>query len=76
MKQYFSLGLPKGRVELISNGVDLSEYVDLPQRGAFREKFGISSDEQLILYLGRINKIKGVDVLVKAFSSAVKRSEI
>ena len=73
MKQYFSLGLPKGRVELISNGVDLSEYVDLPQRGAFREKFGISSDEQLILYLGRINKIKGVDVLVKAFSSAVKK---
>ncbi|MBS7635564.1 glycosyltransferase, partial [Candidatus Bathyarchaeota archaeon] len=45
----------------------------LPPKGAFKKKFGIDDDEKIVLYLGRIHRIKGVDILVKAFADVVER---
>lgn len=68
VKQYGSLGVSEDRIEIISNGVDLSEFDNLPQRGEFRKKYGLGGDQKIILYLGRINKIKGLDLLAGAFA--------
>jgi glycosyltransferase involved in cell wall biosynthesis len=51
------------------NGVDLAEFSNLPGRGAFRREHGIASDAPLVLFLGRIDPKKGLDVLVRAFGS-------
>ncbi len=50
----------------------MSEYANLPLRGAFRKKFGIDENEKIVLYLGRIHRIKGLDILARAFSKVVK----
>jgi glycosyltransferase involved in cell wall biosynthesis len=47
------------------NGVQLQEFLDLPQRGAFRESIGRPS-APLILFLGRIHPGKGVEYLIPA----------
>jgi len=64
-KQYKNIGINK--VESLPNGIDLSEFADLPQGEKFKSKYGLNNGERIILYLGRIHKIKGLDVLVKAF---------
>ena len=33
---------------------------------AFKKTFNIDYDEKTVLYLGRIHRIKGIDILVKA----------
>ncbi len=71
-EQYGSVGVPEEKIEIIPNGIDLSEYVDLPPEGSFRKKFGIDDDTKVILYLGRIHKTKGIDFLVKAYAYLVK----
>jgi glycosyltransferase involved in cell wall biosynthesis len=40
--------------------------VRLPTRGAFRARLGIGLDDRLLLFLGRINRLKGLDRLIDA----------
>ena len=67
-KQYRYMGVPDEKIEIIPNGIDLSRYVDLVPKGAFRKKYNISEDKKIVLYLGRIHKIKGIDFLVRAYA--------
>ncbi len=67
-EQYKSMGVSKGRIEIVSNGIDLSEFENLPKRGEFREKHGLNNNQKIILYLGRIHQTKGIDLLVKTFA--------
>lgn len=66
--QYLELGGNPNKIEIVPNGIRLSEYQNLPEKGTFRKKYSIKCDEKIILYLGRIHKIKGIDLLVKSFS--------
>lgn len=59
---------------VVPNGLDLAEYRDLPERGRFRERYGLG-DKKIILHLGRINFKKGLDILVGAFARLAKSRE-
>jgi glycosyltransferase involved in cell wall biosynthesis len=67
-EQYKSVGVLDNKIAIIPNGIDLSEYAELPPKGVFKRKFNIPEDRKIILYLGRIHKIKGIDFLVKAYA--------
>jgi glycosyltransferase involved in cell wall biosynthesis len=71
-EQYKSMGVSERRIEIVPNGIDLAEFDDLPQRGGFRKKYDLDYNQKMILYLGRIHKIKGLDVLAKAFADLSK----
>ena len=74
--QYLNGGVEKNRITIIPNGVGSDDFLDLPVAGLFRKLYNIS-DETIILYIGRINKYKGIDFLVKAFALICKdRSDI
>jgi glycosyltransferase involved in cell wall biosynthesis len=67
-------GLPRDRVVLRYNGVDLDDFATLPARGTFRAKWGISPDEPVVLFLGRLIPRKGVDLLITSFARACPQS--
>ena len=71
-EQYRRMGLPEEKIAIIPNGIDLLEYADLPLKGSFKKKFNIPENNRIILYLGRIHKTKGIDLLVKAYAYLVK----
>jgi glycosyltransferase involved in cell wall biosynthesis len=71
-EQYKAMGVREEKIVVISNGIDLSEFSDLPPKGCFKKKFNIPEDKKIILYLGRIHKIKGIDFLVKAYAHLTK----
>lgn len=70
--QYKSMGVIEDKIEIVPNGIDLSEFDNLPQRGEFRKKYGLNDHEKIILYLGRIHETKGIDLLVRAFAGLTK----
>jgi len=72
-KQYTNIGVLMDKIEVIPNGIDLSEYDNLPSKGEFKKRFNIPEDKKIILYLGRIHKIKGIDHLVKAYAYLKKK---
>jgi glycosyltransferase involved in cell wall biosynthesis len=67
-EQYKNIGVSQDKIEIVPNGIDLSQFENLPQRGGFRRKYGLNDSRKIILYLGRIHKIKGLDVLASAFA--------
>lgn len=71
MLQYESMGAKTENIEIIPNGVTLDKYYELNEHDSFKLQYGIKS-EKVILYLGRVNKGKGLDLLLKAFSLVKK----
>ena len=71
--QYRAMGVPEEKIAIIPNGIDLLDYADLPPKGSFRKKFSVDDDKKIILYLGRIHKIKGLDILVRAYAYIVNK---
>jgi len=69
---YKKMGVDDDKIEIVPNGIDLSEYGSLPERGKFRRKYGIKDNEEVILYIGRLHRTKGIDLLVKAFANISK----
>ena len=67
-EQYKSMGISEDRIKIVPNGINLSEFENLPQRGEFRRKYGLDPNLKIVLYLARINKIKGPDLLVRSFA--------
>ena len=67
-EQYLKMGVSKDRIDIVPLGIDINEYNHLPAEGKFKSKHGIGSEERVILFLGRIHEIKGLDLLVKSFA--------
>ena len=63
---------PKNMV-IVPNGMKLEEYTNLPAKGAFRLKHNISPDQQLVLFMARLNIKKGLDLLLPAFKQIEKQ---
>lgn len=62
-------GLARDSIEMIPNGIDLSDYPpgDDSERERARQSLDLSPDAYVVLYLGRIIPEKGVDVLLDAW---------
>ncbi|MEM3553730.1 MAG: glycosyltransferase family 4 protein [Candidatus Bathyarchaeia archaeon] len=63
-------GWPKAKISVVWNGVDPERYnpkkCKPEEVEAIRSRYGIKSDEKMILFLGRLTWVKGVINLVQA----------
>lgn len=57
---------PQGRTAIIPNLLDMAPYRELPGPGLAIEKFGLSLDRPILLYLGRTCEGKGLDFIIEA----------
>lgn len=67
-------GVPVEKISVIPNGIDPGEYIHQDNRG-FRRRFGLP-DAPFILFMGRLNRIKGPDLLLDAFTRVVRATGI
>jgi glycosyltransferase involved in cell wall biosynthesis len=71
------LGFPKDKIQVCYNGVDPQKYnpkaVDAEQVKKIRALYGIKDDELMILFLGRLVGVKGVDKLIMAMPHILQK---
>jgi glycosyltransferase involved in cell wall biosynthesis len=65
---YVGHGAPHSKIRRIPLCVDLSFFERLPERGALRSRLGIRAGDQLVVSVARLAPVKGLDLLVQAFS--------
>ena len=69
--------IPSSRISLIPSGVDADEFAPRLRDAAFRARFGVAEDEVLIVCVGRIDRYKGQEVVLEAFSrTARERTDV
>jgi glycosyltransferase involved in cell wall biosynthesis len=66
-------GAGPGQCVVIPNGAEIDPDTVLPDGTAFRRRLGIALDAPLVLFMGRLHRIKGLDVLVDAFATVRDR---
>src|SRR5262249_21380152 len=66
------VGFPPGRVRVIRNGVSLPSRARLvAERRRARTSLGIAGDEPWAVFVGRLTREKGADVLLRALETPV-----
>jgi len=61
-----TMAVPPGRLRLVPNGVDLSEYDTLPDTAAFQAELAVVAGAPVVTTIGRIEPWKGQHVFVEA----------
>lgn len=59
------LGVPAGKIQLISNGVDLDRFTVTPRAAHLVERYGLAG-RRVLLTVGRLYARKGVDKVIEA----------
>jgi glycosyltransferase involved in cell wall biosynthesis len=75
-EQAKKLGLPEEKIRIIPNGIDVEKIFDIRKQlkaKSIRKKYGITEDEQVILYVGRLVKVKRVEILIKVIKKLLKK---
>lgn len=66
-------GVESSKIVFIPNGLkDEYQKIDHARKSKLRELFHLSDDEKLLIFVGRVNPVKGVDYLIKAFKEIIK----
>jgi D-inositol-3-phosphate glycosyltransferase len=65
-------GADEDKIHVISPGVDLDRFHPIPAAHA-KEHIGICPDRSMILFVGRIEPLKGIDNLLQAIARVVER---
>ena len=63
----------KGPFTIIPNGINPQEYQRLPDRERAEEMWPELKGRRVVLFLSRLSKQKGLDILIPAWSAIVKR---
>ncbi|MDB2697178.1 glycosyltransferase [Alphaproteobacteria bacterium] len=62
------------KFRIIYPSFDLEEFKSLPDHGRFRKSQGLSSEINIVMFVGRLNPIKGLEFLIKSFSKFASNS--
>ncbi len=65
--------LPKEKIKIIPNGIDLNDYINLSSlRGNLRNRLNLTN-KKIVVFIGRLQTIKGLDILAHAFNLVSKK---
>jgi len=74
--ELISYGFSSDKIEVVWNGVDPNKYSPekIPKNviEKVRASYGIAPDDKMVLYIGRLTGVKGVDRLVMAMQNIVQ----
>ncbi len=67
-------GVPRERIVIRYNGVEVDRSLLTSSRGSFRAKWAIPASDKLILFLSRLIPRKGADILIEAFAKTCRQN--
>jgi glycogen(starch) synthase len=77
-QQLVGLGVPEDKIRVCYHGVDADFFdparADPKKLQALRDKYGFEDDAQIVLFVGRLEPVKGVAQLISAMPSVLEKN--
>jgi glycosyltransferase involved in cell wall biosynthesis len=70
---WMQIGCQENKIDVVYNGIDLEKYKPPTNFSLLRKEWNIPEDVKVISYVGRIDKEKGLETLIKAFALLRKK---
>jgi glycosyltransferase involved in cell wall biosynthesis len=71
-QDYRNMNVPEEKIAVIPDGLNPKLFKELPSSFIFRRTFNIPDKSMIILFMGRVHKIKGLHYLIHAYAKLVK----
>jgi len=55
-------------IHVIPNGIDLANFYRASQPGLFRQQLGLGADQRMLLFVGRVDPEKRIDLVIDMFA--------
>jgi len=68
------LRVPESRIVVIRNGVDTQTFRPIRPSGALRSQLGLRSDQPIVGSIGRLEPVKGYEVVIEAFGKVCSKT--
>ena len=73
-EKLIDLGIPREKIPVIPNGIDCDIFRPLDAKEQCRARLSLPIDKQLVVYVGNLEQIKGIDILIEAAKEILKKS--
>jgi glycosyltransferase len=69
--------IPHTKIIVIQNGLDSAEIkiLDKQQKNRLKQQLGFKSNEKVVLYAGRIGRVKGIPFLIDSFRKVIEKNK-
>ncbi len=71
-RKALSIGVPKREIAIVPSGADLERFVPIEQRQA-RDRLGLPRAGKIIVYISRLDRLKGLSYLLVALKRVLER---
>lgn len=68
-----SLGAPAARIHLLTNGIDADRFRIIERTDA-RKQLGLPAEGRIVLFVGSLLPVKGIDILLEAIGTTLLRN--
>lgn len=65
-------GLKEDKIDVVYNGIRTEKFQPSDKISLLKKEWGIAEDVKIISYVGRLDKEKGLEILIKGFSLLLK----
>lgn len=72
-QDWIDFGISSDRIRVVYNGANLEKFKPADNPTAMKQKWGIQDDTNVISYIGRIDREKGLETLIKATANLIKK---
>lgn len=67
--------IPEEKIVVIQDGVDPERFCPCPKKERLRKELKIPVDKKIIVYLGTLNELEGIEILLEAVSILSKKRD-
>ncbi|HEY9640421.1 MAG TPA: glycosyltransferase family 4 protein, partial [Coleofasciculaceae cyanobacterium] len=67
-QDWMAAGFPAQKIDVVHNGIDLDKFQPALDRSIARSRWQLAETDPVVAYVGRLDKVKGVETLLRAIA--------